>query len=1102
MLLSLPYRLWLLPSLAIWSSTTTASYYDPLEEPWNLNVNQVALNPLEYAIDWPNHTYTPSPVNWRMPFYSFFLDRFVNGDPTNDNANGTAWEHDYLGTQLRHGGDLRGLVDSLDYLHGLGIRGLYIAGSLMLNFPWESDSYSPVDHTILDHHFGTLQETRQAIQAIHDRGMYVILDNTMATMSDLLAFQGYFNSSTPWSFTEHNIMYKNERQYRDFYYSNNFEEHCSYPFPRFYDQAGHQINDGNTSQMVGCMDSEFDQFGEVGAFGVYPEWQKQLSKFNGVQDRLREWRPQVLDKINHFSCMVVQGLDIDGFRIDKAMQVTVDSQGNFSSYMRDCASKVGKNNFFIPGEIVNGNQDGAVYIGRGKGPNMSVRNLTQVITSNNTPTIREFGHSALDAGAFHYTTYRGLMRFLGLDGDLLAANDAPVNFADAWNIMIETNDLNNAYTGKFDPRHMYGSSNQDVLRWPGLTNGTERQLLADYVVTLLMPGIPMISWGEEQAFYTLDNTASNYIYGRQSMSSAQAWQMHGCYKVGDTNLNDAPFNSSLYACEDDLVSLDHRDPSHPVYGLRKQMFELRQRYPVLNDGWRVRELSNHTFNYTLPGSFNIPTETGLYSVLRGRWEGVQDLKDDGMYGNQAVWLLYTNYNGSATYTSDCSNVRDAIVAPFDAGTKVKNLVYPFDEWTLETSPFSLQIEGSTEPNGCLSSINMTHYGWKAFVPVDSWKMPSPVITKFLPGHDARILSNTSLNEPSSIEIELRFSDLMDCDSVTNALTFDSTTEAGQKASLDKHSISCLTIDPLYEAYYYGPSPSIWRYRASLTNVYDGIHLISVNNASNQAKDAFTNSVDKFMLRVGQQNNVMVFPKSANYSNSLLYRANTAKRDLIESDNLLVSHKAAGADKWRFSMSFGGEWSDWYDYKPGNATLPAQSWSGSQEQRWTGDHVKVQYWSALAGSSDHVQEGDLAGSSGPERRFPHFFLHGSFNAYGYDSGIPNEMSQLDNGTWIFDFMTEWPSQFQLNVWGMADDGTPDVSFAFGDVDNDTVLDRINPVSLQPAVVNITDLGPPSPFLAWRIMFNDADLRYYLVPTGNRWVQLTLSILLGLIPSTLR
>lgn len=39
---------------------------------------------------------------------------------------------------------MAGLVDSLDYLHGLGIRGIYLAGSLLHNLPWEADSYSPL----------------------------------------------------------------------------------------------------------------------------------------------------------------------------------------------------------------------------------------------------------------------------------------------------------------------------------------------------------------------------------------------------------------------------------------------------------------------------------------------------------------------------------------------------------------------------------------------------------------------------------------------------------------------------------------------------------------------------------------------------------------------------------------------------------------------------------------------------------------------------------------------------------------------------------------------------------------------------------------------
>ncbi|KAK0793196.1 hypothetical protein LTR02_014660 [Friedmanniomyces endolithicus] len=1088
-------------SLTCLSSIASASWYDELEVDWNMNANQNAANSLEYSIPaWPaGHTHNPSPQNWRFPFYSFFLDRFVNGDPTNDNANGTSWEHDLTGTQLRHGGDIKGLESTLDYLHGLGIRGIYIAGNNLINLPWSSDQYSPLDHTILDHHLGTIQQYREVIQAVHAKGMYVIFDNTMSSMSDLFAFKDYANSSTPFSWTEHDMYYKTRSVYRDYIHDNTFVEHCPYPYPRFYDQGGNLIDDNNTQAMVGCMEtSDFDQFGDIGAFGIYPEWQKQLSKFNGVQDRLREWRPEVLDKISHFSCMVIQGLDIDGWRMDKAMQITVDPLGNFSNSQRECAKAVGKNNFFMVGEIVNGNQDGAVYIGRGKTSTQVVENLTDAVISNNTGFIREDGHQGLDAAAFHYSTYRALMRFLGLDGNLLAANDAPVDFADQWTFFLATNDFWNANTGEFDPRHMYGASNQDVLRWPGLSNGTERQLLADFVTTLVMPGIPLVNWGEEQAFYTLDSTASNYVFGRQPITSAQAWQLHGCYKVGDTNLNNAPFNSSLTSCQDDSVSLDHRDPSHPVYGVLKEMFELRTRYPVLNDGWTLRQLSKNVFSYTLPGSFGVATETGLYSVLRGRMENVQDFSNEGMFGNQGVWLLYTNYNGSTTYTADCAGP-DAIIAPYGPNITVKNLFYPFDEWALGTSAVQLGIEGSHDMNGCLPQINMTHYGWKAFVPVGNWTAPSPVITKFSPGHDARILSNTSANQPSSVDIEVRFSSLMDCQSFQNALSVNSSTESGQQASISSGSVECLTIDPEYEAYYYGPSPSVWKASLTLNNVYDGIHIVNINNVTNSEKDMSTNSVDHFMFRIGQADNPMVWPKSANYSSTLLYLDSTRKRDTsITETGLLVNHKAAGADKWRYSMSFGGVWSDWMTYVPGNASLPSQTWTGTKLQTWDGHHVQVQYWSAMAGSSDHMIEGDLAGSTGPERRFPHLFIHGSYNQYGFDSGIPNKMYQMDNGTWAYDFMAEWPNQFQVNVWGMTPDGKPDISYAFGDVDNDTVLDRIAPTSLQELVTNITNLGPQTPYLSWRILFNDADLRYYLVPAGNRYYQLGLWALFLLLP----
>lgn len=127
--------------------------YDAREADYNLNTNKAAQHPLDYSGE-KGGDYNPSPKNWRVPFYTLFLDRFVNGNPENDNANGTNYETDMMSTQLRFGGDLEGLVDSLDYLEGMGIKGIYLAGSPFINQPWGADSYSVCERRRLKKHFG------------------------------------------------------------------------------------------------------------------------------------------------------------------------------------------------------------------------------------------------------------------------------------------------------------------------------------------------------------------------------------------------------------------------------------------------------------------------------------------------------------------------------------------------------------------------------------------------------------------------------------------------------------------------------------------------------------------------------------------------------------------------------------------------------------------------------------------------------------------------------------------------------------------------------------------------------------------------------------
>lgn len=154
--------------------------------------------------------------------------------------------------------------------------------------------------------------------------------------------------------------------------------------------------------------------------------------------------------------------------------------------------------------------------GRGRTPTQRPPGFLEaanVTSAQNQYFLRDAPLNALDGVAFHYSFYRSLTRFLGMDGNLQVAFDVDVNFITAWNQMFVNNDMLNSQTGKLDPRHMYGTSNFDVFRWPSVENGTQKSVLGTFLATLVMPGIPLLFYGEEQNFYLYDTGASNYLYG-------------------------------------------------------------------------------------------------------------------------------------------------------------------------------------------------------------------------------------------------------------------------------------------------------------------------------------------------------------------------------------------------------------------------------------------------------------------------------------------------------------------------------------------------------------------------------------------------------------
>ncbi|KAF7294911.1 Modular protein with glycoside hydrolase family 13 and glycosyltransferase family 5 domains [Mycena indigotica] len=1065
----------LLPAFLSFVLVRASPYRDDLTN-YNLNTNQQASDPSQYSTP-KLPSYTKSPTNWRaLPVYTILLDKLADGDPTNNDFFGTMHESDYRETQLRYGGDLKGLVSKLDYMYGMGVRVIFISGTPFLNMLWQADSYSPLDFTVLDPHWGTISDWRATIAEIHSRGMYLMADFTVGTMGDLIGFDGYLNTSTPFELAEHNAVWKNPKyvpwnftQYRDFNLVNTRNTSCV--MPDFWnDDATRVVLETN-----GCLESDFDHYGDMEAFGVHPDWQRQLSKFASVQDRLREWKPSVLAKLKVFSCMAITALDIDAIRIDKATQVTVDALAEWASSTRSCAAALGKTNFFIPGEVTGGNTFGSLYIGRGRTPTQlppgyaSVLNVTQ---SDNQYFLREAPLSALDSVAFHYSTYRALTRFLGMDGNLQAAYDTNINFVTAWHQMFVENDLLNSQTNALDPRHLYGTSNFDVFRWPSLQNGVQLSALGTFITSLVMPGIPLLYYGEEQNIYLFDTGAANYLYGRQAMTATTAWKRHGCYGLGSEQYFNFAVQKALIGCNDDWNALDHFDPTMDSRRLFARFLALRQQYPALQDGFDLTQQGNWTYLVQRPGSDGVNTEMGLWSVSRQALLTQKLPSTTGQYTG-TVWLLYTNENITKKYDNSCT--KDGwMKAPFTSDTPLRNLFAPYESYTLTASGDSFNNDNKAPFFGCLPSLTMEGFGFKALVPATNWIAPAPALTKFTPGHDARILVTT--NDPGTQNVTFEFNTPMDCDSVTQSMKFTlaSSGHGGQVAIAGKPV--CITINNPDSSRISGGDTSAWRWSANLSNFAAGVLSITITNPKSST-GATTGTTDTVLLRRGQANNVMVFPD---------HEYDTDSSFGFSNGQYTFAHKAYGAEKFRYSWNFGRNWTQWADWE--DNTVISKSVFSDSDHFWQGAHIMVQYWSQATMSTAAVVHADY-GYSGARRRVPQFLARGPFNSWGFDSGIPSLMKQNDRGLWELEIMASWPTYVQLNVWGFDD-------YYYGDTDADGILDRLPPNTAAPNFLNMS--APPSPHLAWALLVDDSTMTWSLEPRGEAAVGAIMYSLLLAIP----
>ena len=110
--------------------------------------------------------------------YLIMPDRFANGNPANDNIKmNMPYKVDRSEPNERHGGDLEGISNNLDYLTDLGVTSIWLNPVLENDMEGGSyHGYATTDYYKVDPRFGTNEEYAQLVEDANEKGLKVVMD--------------------------------------------------------------------------------------------------------------------------------------------------------------------------------------------------------------------------------------------------------------------------------------------------------------------------------------------------------------------------------------------------------------------------------------------------------------------------------------------------------------------------------------------------------------------------------------------------------------------------------------------------------------------------------------------------------------------------------------------------------------------------------------------------------------------------------------------------------------------------------------------------------------------------------------------------------------
>ena len=276
---------------------------------------------------------TPAPAQsasngfWQaQSIYQIITDRFFDGDPSNNNAEGN---YNPADSGSVHGGDFKGIEQKLDYIKALGATAIWIS-PIVLNGHGQFYGYAGRDFYQVAPHWGSLADLQHMIAAAHARGILVIDDIVVNHGDDLIysTDSGYPNFLAPPA--GYTLKYRSS----GLTYAPPFDT-----FNSLYTPANNALT------------NYFHNYGDIPDYNT--DQHVELGELDGLDDFRTESAYVRSNMMAIYEYWIGQA-GFDGFRIDTVKHVEMGFWQNWCPLVHSYAASIGKPNFFMFGEVYDG----------------------------------------------------------------------------------------------------------------------------------------------------------------------------------------------------------------------------------------------------------------------------------------------------------------------------------------------------------------------------------------------------------------------------------------------------------------------------------------------------------------------------------------------------------------------------------------------------------------------------------------------------------------------------------------------------------------------------------------------------------------------------